>query len=75
MVSENKRRSNEVFLSLNTKLMQTELHSYVHTELLPVIQLLEQIHSKMLVVNPAVYQSRVSNKLHSTNEREDRFFF
>lgn len=71
MVSENKRRSDQVFLSLNTKLVQTEIHSYVHTELLPVIQLLEQIHSKMLEVNPAFYQAHIVNKLHSTNEREN----
>ncbi len=71
MVSENKRRSNEVFLSLNTKLMRTELHSYVHAELLEVTQLLEQIHSKILEVNPAFYQARIVNKLNSTNEREN----
>lgn len=67
MVSENKRRSDKLLLSLNTKLVRTELHSYVYTELLPVIQLLEQIHSKMLVVNPAIYQAGVINKLHSKN--------
>jgi len=71
MVSENKIRSNKVFLSLNTELMQTELHSYVHAELLEVIQLLEQIHSKMLEVNPAFYQARIINKLNSTSEREN----
>lgn len=59
MVSENKRRSNHVFLNLNAKLLRAELHSYDHSELEVVKKLLIQVNSKMLEVNPAFYISGV----------------
>lgn len=55
MVSENKRRSNDVFLDLNSKLIRAELHSHVRSELEEVNKLLGRVNAKMLEVNPAFY--------------------
>jgi len=63
MVSENKRRSNQVFLFLNSKLMRAELHSYDHSELEVVNKLLGRVNAKMLEVNPAFYMLGVIENL------------
>jgi hypothetical protein len=62
MVSENKRRSNDVFLNLNSKLLRAELRSYYHNELVVVNKLLGQVNTKMFEVNPAFYMVGVIEK-------------
>lgn len=63
MVSENKRRSNQVFLNLNAKLIRTELRSYDHSELEVVNKLLGQVNAKMFEVNPAFYMLGIIQNL------------
>ena len=68
MVSENKRRSNDVFLNLNSKLMRAELHSYDPSELEVVKKLLGRVNAKMLEVNPAFYMLGVIEILSSLSK-------